>query len=146
MVGYIKTVWKDRIVQYPNRYKDQNNIVYTFTRDSGTVTEAGTSIIASNMNKIESQLERTDLLDSDSIEGTTQYPTKTGSDITKIEHKETSNLTNIVRTDTFAYTRSSGIITQIIETRTLSSTFGSISKTLTYNFDASGNYLNTVVN
>lgn len=50
---YNKTVWEDRIVQFPNRYKDQNDNQYTFTRDSGVVTSEGTQMSAEKMNNIE---------------------------------------------------------------------------------------------
>jgi hypothetical protein len=142
MPGYIKTVWQDG----ENKYDIKTQADAVINSDVKMVYKGtgGTPVSASNLQKIENQLERTDLLDSD-IEGTTQVPTLTGSDITKIEHKETGNLSNIVRTDTFAYTRNGNIITKIVETRTLSAAFGSITKTLTYNFDATGKYVNTVV-
>lgn len=54
---YSKFTWRDRNVQYPNTYKDQNNISYTFTRDPGTITEEGTPITATRMNSIEDTLE-----------------------------------------------------------------------------------------
>jgi hypothetical protein len=59
-MAYSKTSWVDRVVQYPTRYKDQNNTQYTFTPDVGTVTQAGTPVNASNLNKVESELEMLD--------------------------------------------------------------------------------------
>lgn len=50
---YVKTTWEDRIVEFPNRYLDQNLNQYTFTRNEGTITTAGTPVNASVMNKIE---------------------------------------------------------------------------------------------
>jgi hypothetical protein len=50
---YTKTTWKDRSVQYPNRYTDESSNVKTFTPSPGTVTEAGTTVTAQRMNNIE---------------------------------------------------------------------------------------------
>ena len=52
-MAYSKTNWTDRVVEFPNRYKDQALIQYTFARDEGVVTEAGTFVNAGNMNKLE---------------------------------------------------------------------------------------------
>lgn len=52
-MAYTKNTWVDRVVQYPNRYKDQSNNQYTFTRDNGTITSEGTVFNASKMNNIE---------------------------------------------------------------------------------------------
>jgi hypothetical protein len=79
------------------------------------------------MNKI-------DNLKCDCIEGTTQVPTFTGSDITKIEHKQGAA---VIRTDAFTYTS-----TKTTEVRTLNT---GETITLEYNFDASGNFTGTVV-
>lgn len=59
-MSYLKNVWADRDVQYPNRYKDQNNNVLTLTRDEGTVNEAGTLFNAAKMNNIEDGIEALD--------------------------------------------------------------------------------------
>jgi hypothetical protein len=55
-MSYVKTTWTDRQVQYPNRYKDQDDTVYTFSRDEGTITDAGTAVNATNLNKLEDGL------------------------------------------------------------------------------------------
>lgn len=59
---YTKTVWKDRIVEKPLTYTLQNNGDGTTTLipSEGAVTEAGTPITASNLNKIENQVETMD--------------------------------------------------------------------------------------
>lgn len=54
---YTPTVWKDRVVQNPHQYKDQDNNVLILTRDAGVVTEEGTPITASLMTKIEDGIE-----------------------------------------------------------------------------------------
>jgi hypothetical protein len=54
MSRYSKETWVDRSVQYPRRYQDELTNVKTWTPDPGTVTEAGTDITATRMNKIES--------------------------------------------------------------------------------------------
>lgn len=52
-MAYTKTNWQDRVVEFASRYKDQNQVVYTFTPDTGAVIVAGTPVIATNLNKIE---------------------------------------------------------------------------------------------
>lgn len=52
-MAYIPIEFKDREVEFPNRYKDQNNNQYTFTRDEGEIIEPGTLNNASVMNHIE---------------------------------------------------------------------------------------------
>jgi len=52
-MGYARTTWTDRVVQYPRRYRDELNNQKTFTPDEGTITSAGTAITATNMNNIE---------------------------------------------------------------------------------------------
>ena len=59
-MAYTKTVWTDRDVEHPNRYKDQNNNQLILTRDEGTVTEAGTFLNSTVMNNIEDGIEALD--------------------------------------------------------------------------------------
>lgn len=54
---YNKTIWEDRVSEYPNRYVDQDGNQYTFTRDNGTVSTAGTVVNADRMNNIEDGIE-----------------------------------------------------------------------------------------
>lgn len=49
-------VWQDRIVQYPRRFKDQNNNTLTLTPDPGTISQEGTPVTAVLLNGIESDL------------------------------------------------------------------------------------------
>lgn len=52
---YTKTTWKDRVVEKPRNYTMANNAdgSVTLTPSPGVVTEAGTPIIAANLNNIE---------------------------------------------------------------------------------------------
>jgi hypothetical protein len=54
-MAYTKTTWLDRVVQYPNRYakSGETSTQVTLTGDFGTVTQSGTAVNASNLNKIE---------------------------------------------------------------------------------------------
>ena len=52
-MAYNKTIWEDKIVETPNKYKDQNNNVYEFEQVPGEVTKAGTPVDARRMNNIE---------------------------------------------------------------------------------------------
>jgi vancomycin resistance protein YoaR len=59
-MAYVKTVWVDRNVQYPNRYTDELANTKTFTPSPGTVTQLGTTVTATRMNNIETALELLD--------------------------------------------------------------------------------------
>lgn len=61
-MSYIKTEWKDRVVDNARTYTVQNNSDGTITLipAPGTVTEEGTPVNAVNMNKIETELETLD--------------------------------------------------------------------------------------
>jgi hypothetical protein len=52
---YTPRVWKDRAVQFANRYlkSGETSLGVTLTADPGTVTEAGTPVNAANMNQLE---------------------------------------------------------------------------------------------
>ncbi|QYR20795.1 hypothetical protein KZ483_24045 [Paenibacillus sp. sptzw28] len=54
-MAYTKTNWLDRAVQFVNRFTKSNetSTSVTLTADPGTVTQAGTPINASNLNKME---------------------------------------------------------------------------------------------
>lgn len=57
MKQYNKTTWYDRIVQFANRYKDQNGNVLELTQDPGEVAQDGTIVEAEIMNNIEDGIE-----------------------------------------------------------------------------------------
>lgn len=57
MRQYNKTTWLDRIVQFPNRYKDQNENVLILTQDAGEIAQEGTLVEAEKMNNIEEGIE-----------------------------------------------------------------------------------------
>lgn len=54
-MAYVKTIWKDRVVERPRTYNVKNNEDGTITLipSPGVITEEGTPISSSNMNKIE---------------------------------------------------------------------------------------------
>jgi hypothetical protein len=56
---YSKTAWKDRQVEFPNRYTmvDNGDGTYTLTPAPGTVTAEGTPISAANQNNAETQYD-----------------------------------------------------------------------------------------
>jgi phage-related tail fiber protein len=56
---YNKTTWKDRLVEFTNRFKvtDNSDGSKTITADPGVVTEEGTPLSAANLNKIETQYD-----------------------------------------------------------------------------------------
>ena len=57
-MDYTKTNWKDRVVEHPRRYKDQNDNVYTLTPEPGEITEEGTPVTAQRLNNIEDELKK----------------------------------------------------------------------------------------
>ncbi len=56
-MAYEKQIWKDRQVQYPNRYVDQNGNILQLERSPGTVTENGSLFNAKRMNHVEDGIE-----------------------------------------------------------------------------------------
>lgn len=86
-MAYVKNNWVDRVVQYPNRYTDQNNVVYTFTRSTGTVTNEGTPITAQRMNNIENGIEKvTNDFADDAIHSTNKLNKDSNGIFTEIRH------------------------------------------------------------
>ena len=57
MSKYVKNVWEDRIVEYPNRYEDQNGNILNLTQKPGNIVKEGTLVEAERMNHIEEGLE-----------------------------------------------------------------------------------------
>ncbi|MEG2291608.1 MAG: hypothetical protein RSA29_04365 [Clostridium sp.] len=64
-MAYIKTVWKDRIVEKPRTYDVTNNPdgSITLTPKLGLITEEGTPISASNMNNIEDGITKASVIE-----------------------------------------------------------------------------------
>lgn len=62
-MAYVKTLWKNRLVEKPNTYRLQQNADGTVTQipEPGQIIEAGTPVSADNLNKIENTLEAHDL-------------------------------------------------------------------------------------
>lgn len=58
-MAYTRTTWADRLVQFPNRFSKSNETTtsVTLSADPGTVTNAGTALSATNLNKMEDGIE-----------------------------------------------------------------------------------------
>lgn len=58
-MAYIKTDWKDRLVERPRTFTMQQNVdgSVTLNASEGEILEAGTPVNALNMNKIEDGIE-----------------------------------------------------------------------------------------
>lgn len=82
---YEKQIWKDRQVQYPNRYVDQNGNILQLERSPGTVTENGSLFNAEKMNHIENGIKAVDIANQTN---TTNIETNSKS----IEKLEESNI------------------------------------------------------
>jgi hypothetical protein len=52
---FTQMLWKDRNVQFPNRFSKSSETAssVTLTADPGTITEIGTAISAQKLNRIE---------------------------------------------------------------------------------------------
>lgn len=61
-MAYEKTIWTNRVVEKPRTFIIKNNTdgTVTLVPAEGQVFEAGTPIIAKNMNKIEDAIESLD--------------------------------------------------------------------------------------
>jgi hypothetical protein len=57
-MAYTKTVWVDRVVQYPTKYTTTGSVPgdIVLTANPGTITQAGTPVNATNLNKIETAI------------------------------------------------------------------------------------------
>lgn len=66
-MAYTKRTWLDRVVQFPMRFRDQNNNQLTLTADSGTITQAGTPINAANLNQLEQGVDDAHALNVDDV-------------------------------------------------------------------------------
>lgn len=60
-MAYNRTDWKDRVVQFPNRFVDEGGTTKTFTPYPGTVTEEGTFVTADRMKAIHDGIEQNNL-------------------------------------------------------------------------------------
>ena len=82
-MAYEKTVWKNREVEKPRTFTkvDNPNGTITLTPAEGNIIEPGTPIIASNMNKIEDEIELLDTHPSSIASPTSLGHVKIGSGI-----------------------------------------------------------------
>jgi hypothetical protein len=58
-MAYSKTTWVDRLVKFPGRFTKSNETSgsVTLAADPGTVTNAGTALSATNLNKMETGID-----------------------------------------------------------------------------------------
>lgn len=58
-MAYTPTVWQDRAVATPNNYTKSNetSTAVTLVQNAGTITQAGTPVNASNLNKLENGVQ-----------------------------------------------------------------------------------------
>ncbi len=75
---YKRTEWKDKVVQYPHRYRESQNSDGSIdhTLEPGTVTQAGTPLNASNFNNMEGGI-----VDMNLVAGIIMNGVKTMADI-----------------------------------------------------------------
>lgn len=135
---YVKTNWKDRIVQNPLTYEIINNEdgSITLVPKPGEIVQGGTPVHSAFLNNLEEGVSDVINLHSENIPGTTCIPTfdTTGDNVTKLEHKVGST---VIRTDVFTY-----LPTLITETRTLAT---GESVRFEYTFATEGKFVKTEV-
>lgn len=121
-MAYSPTVWTDRAVSTPNLYNKtgETSTQVTLIAAPGTVTQAGTPINATNMNKLEAGVaasvpkgtSNTEIVDLFSmineVDTRSTFVTWTNGLITMVEEK---NGTTVLRTTTV--TRTNGVISSI---------------------------------
>lgn len=142
-MAYSKTLWKDRVSQYPNRYTKQNETTtqVELIADEGVVTEQGTFVNASLLNKIEQGIADAVPLGVNNQEVSKVKSLLLGTDTRTTELLYTSGVltqvlekdgSTVVKTTNLNYT--SGTLTSVTEiangttvTTTLNYTSGSLS-------------------
>jgi hypothetical protein len=141
VIGYIKTLWQDRAVQYPNRYdkSGETSTSVTLVANPGTVTQAGTPVNATNMNKIENAIEsilgkdNTSILQkmSTTLETDTRTVAITRNAMGKVSLVEEKNGSTVIKSTTINYD-SKYKVTSVVEVA------GGVTVTLTLNRDTAG--------
>lgn len=141
---YNKTNWLDRIVQYPNRFakSGETSTEVTLNASPGIVTQAGTLLLATYLNNLETQYDKalgtanTDVnkpkavfLETDTRSTVLTY---TAGVLTKVEEKDG---VNVIKTTNLIYT--SGVLTSVEEIA------GGTTVTTTLNYDVNGNLTDT---
>lgn len=140
-MAYSRTTWQDRAVQNPNTYvkSGETTSEITLIPKPGTVTQAGTPISATNMNKIETALESilgsgnasimqkvSMTLETDTR--TTEITRNTAGKVTLLEEK---NGATVIKSTKINYDTSNAV-TSIVETA------GGVSVTYKLNKDVFG--------
>lgn len=84
-MAYIKTDWKDKVVEKPRTFTIQENPDGTVTLipDEGTVYEVGTPVNAANMNKIEQGIEEVTTYTNEQLGKVSYYQTTEPADKTQ---------------------------------------------------------------
>lgn len=64
MTAYVKTIWKDHIVEHPNRFIILSNGdgTTTINRSEGEILQQGTPVSAANLQKLEDEVARLSVL------------------------------------------------------------------------------------
>lgn len=100
---YSRTTWTDRAVQFPNKYTKSGETTtdVTLVANPGTVTQAGTPINATNLNKIEQGIVDVETLANTKLErkvfssGAYDFNTRpTGSFLEEIKNNASITFTN----------------------------------------------------
>ena len=112
-MGYEKTTWVDRLVEYAKQYKitwpDNSEEIVTIEQEPGTVTEAGTPVNAENLNNLENGLSshlsdyayHSELIAFPGYYIETVFDSPTEGDITETMKKSSDNSTFLTKVTEF---------------------------------------------
>lgn len=121
---YAKTVWKDRAVQFPNRFikSEETGDQVTLIQSPGTITQVGTPINAAVLNKLEQGVadslpkgtDNTEIANLftliNEVDTRSVFITRTNDVISKIEEK---NGSSVIRTTII--NRTNGLISSVVQ-------------------------------
>lgn len=113
-MAYSKTTWFDKIVQFPFRYtkSSETSTQVTLQHDYGTITNAGTPVNATNLNKLEQGVYDAHVT-SDSALSLANAAIPKGTSNTTTAFVKTLIQNTDTRTVELIYT--SGTLTQVLE-------------------------------
>lgn len=90
---YVPTTWIDRAVATPNKYtkSDETSTEVTLIQEPGTITQSGTPLNATNLNKIETNLQTTfDASEAHIATQTTVHGSTSAATANKLVHRDAS--------------------------------------------------------
>lgn len=94
MAGFLKKIWKPRIVEYPGRRRLDDTSqpeVYDVSRAEGNIIQQGDGFTADNMNDLEERIASSFNELNENIDGLTKYVNSSKYKITTIDSLQITN-------------------------------------------------------